>query len=55
MVSTEVAARGGVYSASALVWLSAFEGHRPDPWGLVGAAIGHAGTAVIELAPRRPA
>ena len=45
------AAYGGVYIASALAWLWAVEGHRPDRWDLVGAAMCLAGAAVIVLGP----
>ncbi len=46
------AAYGGVYIASSLVWLWAVEGHRPDRWDTVGAAICLVGAAVILLGPR---
>jgi len=46
------AAYGGVYIASSLAWLWAVEGHRPDRWDAVGAAICLCGAAVILLGPR---
>ncbi|MEF8834111.1 MAG: YnfA family protein [Halofilum sp. (in: g-proteobacteria)] len=46
------AAYGGVYIASALAWLWAVEGHRPDRWDMIGGAICLAGAAVILLGPR---
>lgn len=49
------AAYGGVYIASALVWLWAVEGHRPDRWDLVGAILCLIGAAVIVLGPHRAA
>jgi len=47
------AAYGGVYIASALAWLWSVEGHRPDRWDLIGAALCLAGAAVIVLGPHR--
>jgi small multidrug resistance family-3 protein len=49
------AAYGGIYIASALVWLWLAEGVRPDRWDLIGAAICLVGTAVILMGPRVPA
>jgi len=46
------AAYGGVYIASALVWLWLVEGVRPDRWDMVGAAICLVGAGVILLGPR---
>jgi small multidrug resistance family-3 protein len=46
------AAYGGVYVASALVWLWLVEGVVPDRWDLVGAAVSIAGMAIIAFAPR---
>jgi len=46
------AAYGGVYIASALLWLWLVEGARPDRWDLIGAAICLAGAAIILWAPR---
>lgn len=49
------AAYGGVYIASALVWLWVAEGVRPDRWDLIGAAICIFGAAIILWGPRSPA
>lgn len=46
------AAYGGVYIVSALFWLWAAEGVRPDRWDSIGAAICLIGAAVILLGPR---
>jgi small multidrug resistance family-3 protein len=46
------AAYGGVYIASALVWLWLAEGVRPDRWDIVGAAICLVGAGVILFGPR---
>lgn len=46
------AAYGGVYIAASLVWMGAVEGHRPDRWDLVGAALCLAGAALILFGPR---
>ena len=46
------AAYGGVYIASALLWLWIVEGARPDRWDLIGAAVCLAGAAIILLGPR---
>jgi len=43
---------GGVYIASALMWLWIAEGVRPDRWDLIGAAICLVGAGVILLGPR---
>jgi small multidrug resistance family-3 protein len=45
------AAYGGVYVASALVWLWLVEGTQPDRWDVLGATMGIAGMAIIALAP----
>ena len=47
------AAYGGVYIASALVWLWAVEGARPDRWDLIGAAVCLVGAALILFGPRQ--
>ena len=46
------AAYGGVYIASALAWLWAIEGVRPDRWDLIGASLCLAGAAIILWGPR---
>ncbi|MDP1617687.1 YnfA family protein [Phenylobacterium sp.] len=48
------AAYGGVYIASALVWLWAVEGVRPDRWDLIGVCICLVGAGVILFGPRSP-
>ncbi|OHB36768.1 MAG: hypothetical protein A2882_00685 [Phenylobacterium sp. RIFCSPHIGHO2_01_FULL_70_10] len=48
------AAYGGVYIASALIWLWAVEGARPDRWDLIGAAVCLVGAALILFGPRQP-
>ena len=47
------AAYGGVYVATALLWLWAVDGVRPDRWDLIGAAVALAGMAIIVF-PSRP-
>lgn len=46
------AAYGGVYVATALVWLWLVEGQRPDRWDLTGGAVALAGMAIIAFTPR---
>lgn len=46
------AAYGGVYVATAVVWLWLVDGQRPDRWDLIGAAIALIGMGVIVFAPR---
>src|SRR3546814_13932538 len=46
------AAYGGVYIATSLFWLWAFEGIRPDRWDVIGAAVCLLGTGIIMLGPR---
>lgn len=46
-------AYGGVYIATALLWLWAAEGVRPDRYDLAGAALCLLGAGVILLAPHR--
>jgi len=46
------AAYGGVYVATALLWLWVVDGVRPDRWDLIGAAVSVAGMAIILFAPR---
>ena len=49
------AAYGGVYIATALLWLWVVDGIRPTVWDCAGAALALAGMAVIVLAPRSEA
>lgn len=46
------AAYGGVYVATALLWLWAVDGIRPTMWDLTGGAVAIAGMAIIMFAPR---
>ena len=46
------AAYGGVYVATAIVWLWAVDGIRPTAWDLTGATVAIAGMAIIMFAPR---
>lgn len=46
------ASYGGVYVASALVWLWAVDRQMPDRWDLIGVALTLAGATVITLGPR---
>ncbi len=46
------AAYGCIYVATALLWLWAVDGIRPDRWDLLGGALALAGMAVIAFAPR---
>ena len=46
------AAYGGVYIATAVLWLWLAEGARPDRWDLIGAATCLAGAAIILAGPR---
>lgn len=46
------AAYGGVYVATAVAWLWVVEGHRPDRWDILGAAVSLAGMALIMFGPR---
>lgn len=48
------AAYGGVYIASALAWMWAVEGVRPDRWDMVGLVVCLAGAAIILFGPRQP-
>ena len=45
------AAYGGVYVASALVWLWIVEGNQPDRWDVLGAAMSIVGMGIIVLGP----
>jgi small multidrug resistance family-3 protein len=46
------AAYGGVYVATALVWLWLVDGQRPDRWDLLGGGICLTGMAIIYFGPR---
>lgn len=46
------AAYGGVYIVSAIAWLWAVEGARPDRWDLLGGAVCLIGAAIILYGPR---
>ncbi|MCW2338310.1 small multidrug resistance family-3 protein [Sphingobium sp. B2D3A] len=46
------AAYGGVYIASALLWLWLAEGARPDGWDLLGGVVCLCGAAIILFGPR---
>jgi len=43
---------GGIYIASSLIWLWVVDGHRPDMWDVLGAAVCLLGAAIILWAPR---
>ena len=47
------AAYGGVYVATALLWLWRVDGVRPDRWDLLGGLVTLAGMAIIFFAPHR--
>jgi small multidrug resistance family-3 protein len=46
------AAYGGVYVATAILWLWVVDGLRPTVWDTVGALVAITGMAIIMLAPR---
>jgi small multidrug resistance family-3 protein len=46
------AAYGGVYVATALVWLWLIDGVRPTAWDVAGSLIAVSGMALIMFAPR---
>ena len=46
------AAYGGVYVATAILWMWCVEGVRPDRWDVLGGAVTLAGMAIIVFAPR---
>ncbi len=46
------AAYGGVYVATAVLWLWLVEGHQPDRWDIIGGAVCILGMAIIVLGPR---
>jgi len=47
------AAYGGVYVATAVLWLWLIEGQRPDAWDLIGASVSVAGMGLILFGPRQ--
>ncbi|AOY94617.1 hypothetical protein BKK79_22085 [Cupriavidus sp. USMAA2-4] len=46
------AAYGGIYIATAILWLWLVDGVRPSPWDLAGAAVAVGGMAIIAFQPR---
>jgi small multidrug resistance family-3 protein len=46
------AAYGGVYVATALIWLWLVDGVRPDVWDLAGSAVAISGMFLILFGPR---
>lgn len=46
------AAYGGIYIVSAIIWLWAVEGARPDRWDVIGGVICLSGAALILWGPR---
>lgn len=46
------AAYGGVYVATALMWLWLVDGVRPHVWDITGSAVAVLGMAIIMFAPR---
>lgn len=46
------AAYGGVYVATAVVWLWVIDGVRPSAWDAVGSLVAISGMAIIMFAPR---
>ena len=46
------AAYGGVYIATALLWLWLVDGERPHLWDIIGAGVALSGMAIIMFAPR---
>lgn len=46
------AAYGGVYVATAIIWLWWVDGIRPSHWDLLGASVALFGMAIIMFAPR---
>lgn len=47
------AAYGGVYVSVAVFWLWIVDGHRPNSWDIVGAAVAITGMAIIALGSQR--
>ena len=48
------AAYGAVYVATAIAWLAAVEGQRPDGWDVAGVAVTLVGMAIIVMGHARP-
>lgn len=46
------AAYGGVYIATAVVWLWLVDGQQPDRWDVLGSCVSVVGMAVIYFGPR---
>ncbi len=46
------AAYGGIYIVSAIAWLWAIEGARPDRWDIIGGGVCLIGAAIILYGPR---
>ena len=46
------AAYGGVYIATAILWLWVVDGIRPTTWDIVGSLVALTGMAIIMFAPR---
>ncbi len=46
------ASYGGIYVATAVVWMWLVEQQRPDRWDLIGSGIAIVGMAVITFGPR---
>lgn len=46
------ASYGGIYVATAVVWLWLIDGQRPDRWDIIGSTIALVGMAVIAFGPR---
>ena len=47
------AAYGGIYIASALLWMWSAEGVRPDRWDVIGVGLSLMGASVILFSPHR--
>ncbi|NRH26714.1 YnfA family protein [Pseudomonas sp. MS19] len=47
------AAYGGVYIATALIWLWLVDGIKPSHWDLIGGGVALLGMAIIMFAPRQ--
>jgi small multidrug resistance family-3 protein len=46
------ASYGGIYIATAVLWLWLIDGQRPDRWDLIGAGLCLLGVGVIVMGPR---